>query len=121
MVNDNRKKRIGEQIQHELGNILLRHPEQPLFSQITLIAVDVSADLSVAKVFFSIFDDAKIEEAKMVLEQAAGFLRKALAHNLNLRLTPRLRFAYDDSIKRGQRLSALIDSAVAADEERQRG
>lgn len=121
MVDEKRKKRIGEMIQHELATVLLRHSEQPLFAQITITAVNVSADLAVAKVFFSVFDDSKIKEAEQVLKQAAGFLRTALAHSLNLRLTPRLSFIYDDSIKRGQRISALIDAAIAADETKQKG
>jgi len=118
MVDEKRKKRIGEMIQHELAAILLHHPEQPLFVQITITTVNVSADLAVAKVFFSVFDDSKVDEAKKVLQQAAGFLRTALAHSLNLRLTPRLSFIYDDSIKRGQKISALIDAAIAADEKK---
>ncbi len=108
MVDKNRKKRIAESIQHELAIILLRHPEQPLFVQITITAVEVSADLSVAKVFFSTFNDSKIEKTLEILQQSAGFLRKTLAHNLNLRVTPRLNFYYDDSIKYGQRISQLI-------------
>lgn len=118
MVDDKRKKRIGEMIQHELANVLLRHTEQPLFKQITITSVNVSSDLAVAKVFFSIFDDNRVEEANNILKQAAFFLRKALAHNINLRLTPRLNFIYDDSIKRGQRMSQLIDAAIASDEKK---
>jgi ribosome-binding factor A len=120
MVDHNRKKRIGEQIQHELGNVLLRNPDKPFFKQITITSVNVSADLAVAKVFFSIFDDDKVKEATEILQKYAGFLRKTLAHNINLRLTPRLSFIYDDSIKHGQIISALIDEAVAADEKQQK-
>lgn len=108
MVDDKRKKRIGKLIQHELANILLHHPNQPLFVQIVITAVEVSADLSIARVFFSVFDDTKVKESKDVLQQAAGFLRKTLAHNLNLRLTPKLSFFYDDSIEYGQRISQLV-------------
>lgn len=118
MVDDKRKRRIGELIQHELASVLLRHPEQPLFAQITITAANVSADLAHAKIFFSVFDDSKVEEATKALQQAAGFLRTALARNLNLRLTPRLNFVYDDSIKRGQRISELIDAAIASDEKK---
>ncbi|MEI8055146.1 MAG: 30S ribosome-binding factor RbfA [bacterium] len=118
MVDEKRKKRIGEMIQHELASVLLCHSEQPLFVQTTITAVNVSADLAVAKVFFSVFDDSKVDEAKKALQQAAGFLRKALAHSINLRSTPRLIFIYDDSIKRGQKISALIDAAIAADEKK---
>ena len=108
MVDEKRKKRIGELIKHELANALLRHPEQPLFAQITITSANVSPDLSVARIFFSVFDDSKIEESQQALKQAAGLLRKTLARNLNLRLTPRLSFFYDDSIKHGQRISQLI-------------
>jgi ribosome-binding factor A len=118
MVDDKRKKRIGELIQRELANILLRHPEHPIFKQISVTNVNVSADLAVAKVFFSVFDDSKVKEAEETLKQAAFFLRKTLAHNLNLRLTPRLSFVYDDSIKRGQMISELIDKAIASSEKK---
>jgi ribosome-binding factor A len=117
MVDIQRKKRIDESIRHELANILLRHPEQPLFKQITITAVDVSADLAVAKVFFSVFTDEKVKEATKVLQKAAWVLRKSLARSLNLRLTPRLNFIYDESIQRGQKIAELIDAAIAADEQ----
>ena len=120
MVDINRKKRIDEAIKHELANILLRHPDQPLFKQITVTAVDVSADLSIAKVFFSLFSDEKVKEATQVLKQAAWFLRKALARGLNLRVTPRLRFIYDESIRHGQKMSELIDAAITADEKQKK-
>lgn len=120
MVDEKRKKRISESIQHELATILLRRMEQPLFKQITITAVNVSADLSVAKVFFSVLADDKVKEAGAALQQASGFLRKSLAHSLNLRLTPRLYFVYDDSINRGQKLAALIDTAIAADEQQKK-
>lgn len=116
MVDEKRKKRIEEQIQRELGRVLLVHPKQALFPKITITAVNVAPDLAVAKVFFSVFDSVNIEEAKKALQSETGFLRKSLAQNINLRLTPRLHFIYDESIKRGQKLAELIDAAVAADE-----
>ena len=118
MADEKRKRRIEELIQRELGRVLLIHPKHPLFTKITITAVDVSPDLSTAKVFFSVFDEAKAEEAKKTLQNEMGFLRKSLAHNVNLRLTPRLNFIYDESIIRAQKLSELINAAVAADEEK---
>ncbi|HBC71188.1 MAG TPA: 30S ribosome-binding factor RbfA [Coxiellaceae bacterium] len=116
MPDEKRKRRIEELIQRELGRILLKHPKRGIFTKITLTSVSIAADLSVAKVFFSVFDEIKAEEAKKMLQEEAVFLRKSLAHDLNLRLTPRLNFIYDESIKRGQKLSELIDAAVASDE-----
>ena len=118
MVDDKRKKRIDEQIKRELGNVLLRNPKYPIFKQITITSVDVSVDLSVAKVLFSVFDEAKVTDAGKILKDESGFLRKMLARNLNLRLTPRLYFVYDDSIKKSQQLSALIDEAILKDEKK---
>lgn len=117
MVDKTRKKRLGELLKQELANILLRHSEQPLFVQITITTVEVSADLAVAKVFFSVFDDSKIAEATETLKRAAGFLRKSLARKLNLRMTPRLYFSYDDSIIRGQKIAELIDAANSTEVE----
>lgn len=118
MADDKRKRRIEELIQRELGRVLISHPRHPLFTKITITAVDVSPDLAVAKVFFSVFDQVNVEEATKALHEEAKFLRKTLAHSINLRLTPRFNFVYDESIKRSRMLSDLIDAAVASDEDR---
>lgn len=117
MKESKRQRQIGEMIQRDLARILLLHPEQPLFAKITIISVMVAPDLSIAKVYFSVFDEAQVKEANEVLKKSGGFLRHELARSLNLRITPQLRFVYDESIRRGQHLSALIEEAVARDEE----
>ncbi len=120
MPDEKRKKRIEELIQRELGRVLLSYPRHPLFTKITLTAVDVASDLAIAKIFFSVFDEVDAEEAKKALQDEVKFLRKTLAHNLNLRLTPKFNFIYDESIKRSRRLSDLIDAAIANDEDKHR-
>lgn len=117
MADERRCRRIAELIQREIGGLLLKHPKKLFFLKITLTAVTVSPDFSVAKVLFSVFDDVNPEEATKMLQNEANFLRKELARTINLRSTPRLIFIYDESIKRGQKLTALIDAAIAADEE----
>ncbi len=120
MADDKRKKRIEELIQRELGRVLISYPHHPLFTKITVTAVNVAPDLSVAKIFFSVFDEVDVEAAKKILQDEAKFFRKTLAHTLNLRLTPRFNFIYDESIKRSKKLSDLIDAAIASDEEKHR-
>lgn len=110
-----RQKQISSLIQRELAQVLLRHNEQPVFKMITLVGVEVSPDLAIAKVFFSVLDETKVDAALKALHNATGLLRHALAQNLNLRITPRLTFIYDESIVRGRELSALIDKAIAQD------
>ncbi len=118
MADDKRKRRIEELIQRELGGVLINYPRHPLFTKITITAVEVSPDLSVAKVFFSVFDGVDVALAKKALDDESKFLRKTLAHDVNLRITPRFNFFYDESIKRSMKLSKLIDAAIASDESR---
>jgi ribosome-binding factor A len=110
-----RQLQISSQIKRELAQILLRMAQQPIFKRITIVGVEVSPDLAVAKVFFSVFDELDIDAALHALKDSAGTLRYALAKSLNLRNTPRLNFIYDATIKYGQKLSLLIDEAIEAD------
>ena len=102
------KKRITTKIQRELAIILRCKFDDPLFMNVTIIRVEVSADSSHAKVFF-VTTDAQIETTIAALNEEAPALQHSLAQNLNLRKTPKLRFIYDESIERGRRLTALIE------------
>jgi len=79
---------------------------------ITITSVDVSPDISHAKVFFTMLQKDNLEDTLHGLRRAAGFLRSQLAKRIKLYTTPELRFEYDESIERGDRLSRLIDSAI---------
>lgn len=109
-----RTRRIAEQIQRELADILRSELKDPrVTGMVTITEVEVSADQSHAKVFFTVLgDDARIEETAEGLKRAGGFLRTQLAHRMKLRTVPQLDFKYDPSIERGMRLSRLIDEAV---------
>jgi ribosome-binding factor A len=111
-----RAQRVADQIQRELAPLLRDEVKDPRVGRVTVTAVEVSADLSHAKVFFTHLAGAEqAEEAVRALQHTAGFLRSELAHRLGLYTVPQLHFAYDDSIEEGLRLSQLIDAAVAAD------
>jgi ribosome-binding factor A len=114
-----RSRRIAEQIQRELSNIIRLELKDPRVGMITLTDVEVSQDYSHAKAFFTLLGDAaKVAETTAALQHAAGFLRSQLARSLKLRTIPRLNFEYDVSVERGVRLSRLIDEAVSADANR---
>ena len=82
-----------------------------------MTAVDISSDMSHAKVHVTLLgDDQQVDECIKVLNRAAAFLRRAIGQRMKLRVVPTLRFHYDASVEQGTALSALIDSAVAADE-----
>ena len=105
-----RPEKLGDLIQRELSDLLRRELRDPRVGMVTITAVDVSPDLSHAKVFFTTLSREHIEEASEGLRRAAGFLRSQLARRIKLYTTPELRFVYDESVERGDRLSRLIDA-----------
>jgi len=111
-----RARRVGEQIQQILAQLIQREIKDPRIGMVTVTAVKVSKDFEHAQVYISVLGDAeKIASTMNGLNHAAGFLRTELSHQLKLRSTPKLIFKYDASLEEGNRLSSLIDSAVAAD------
>jgi ribosome-binding factor A len=107
-----RPQKLGDLIQRELSDLVQRELRDPRVGMITLTSVDVSPDLSHAKIFYTTLDPAHVEEAASGLKRAAGFLRSQLAKRIKLYTTPELRFVYDESVERGDRLSRLIDAAL---------
>jgi ribosome-binding factor A len=105
-----RQQKLGDLIQRELSELLQREVRDPGVGMITITGVDVSPDFSHAKVFFTALNAEHVGQALEGLKRAAGFLRSQLARRIKLYTTPELRFEYDESVERGDRLSRLIDS-----------
>ena len=99
-------ERIGSDIQKELGAILLLNAKDKDFKNVTITAVDVSNDLSFAKVYFTTTDDRKHVERD--LNNASGFFRTLLSQRIDVRHTPELKFIFDESIEYGQRIEKII-------------
>lgn len=110
MSNDfKRTDRVAEMMQRKLSQLIqqeVKDPRLPPF--VTISAVKVSADLSHAKVYFTVFNN-DVEQTASILNAAASYLRTALARSVKLRTVPQLHFVYDESIDYGRRLSRLID------------
>ena len=88
----------------------------PRVGMLSVTDVEISRDLAYAKVFVSFVGERSqkdIDAALEALSGASGYLRKLLAGSIKLRITPKLQFSYDESGRRGQHLSALIDLAVS--------
>lgn len=116
-----RSRRIAEQVQRELSDIIRLELKDPRVGMITLTGVEVTPDNAQARVYFTLLGDAsKVAETTAGLQRAAGFLRSQLARRIKLRMVPELQFKYDASVERGARLSQLIDAAVAEDTRRSR-
>lgn len=116
-----RTDRIGDQLQQELVQLIRDEMRDPRIGMVNVTGVDVTKDLSAAKVYVNFVvtksDDDAVQAVK-VLNNAAGFLRTSLAKVMKqLRTVPKLRFIYDGSGEHGQQVSALIDYALAQDRE----
>ena len=107
-----RPQKLGDLIQRELSELLQRELRDPRVGMITISGVDVSPDFSHAKIFFTVLEKQRLEDAREGLRRAAGFLRSRLARRIKLYTTPELRFEYDESVERGDRLSRLINSVT---------
>ena len=107
-----RPRKLGDVIQRELSELLQRELRDPRVGMITITGVDVSPDISHAKILFTILQKEKLDDTIAGLKRSAGFLRSQLAKRIKLYTTPELRFEYDESVERGDRLSRLIDQAV---------
>ena len=114
-----RTERLSEQIKRDLALLIQRELKDPRIGMVTVNFVDLSKDLSYADVnvtaLVSDDSDEKIIESLTILNEASTFLRMELGRALKVRKLPHLRFHYDDSLKRGARINALIHQALQSD------
>ena len=109
-----RTRRLGEQIQRDLAQIIQREVKDPRLGMVTVSGVELSRDLGHAKVYVTVMGEgADIETSLTILNKVAGFLRHELGRHIVARTIPQLHFHYDESVERGAALSKLIDDVVA--------
>ena len=107
-----RPQRLGDLIQREVSDLIRDEVRDPRIGMITITSVDVSPDMSHAKVFFTVLEKHKLPDTLTGLGRSAGFLRSQLAKRIKMYTTPQLRFVYDESVEQGDRISRLIDSVI---------
>ncbi len=111
--------RVSEDIKREIVAVI-RELKDPRVRDkfLTVVRVDVSSDLSFAKVYVSSMsgiDDAK--EAVKGLTSATGLIRREVGSKLHLRKTPELKFIADDSVQHGMEIFKKIESTIVADDD----
>src|SRR4029078_1557850 len=110
MAQGYRPDRVGDQIRHELSEILTRgEVHDPGIGFITLTRVQVTADLQLARVFYtSLGDPAARKETARALTRATGFFRGQIGGRLQLRRVPELEFRFDESIAHQDRIEQIL-------------
>ncbi len=119
-----RTQRVSHFLHEELARLLRGTVRDPRVQEVNLTGVEVSRDLSHAKVFFTLMSDASREErAEMtaVLSKVSGFLRSELAKASTMRTVPRISFRFDESVGRGRDMETLLREARRADEQLRTG
>ena len=110
-----RQNKLNEQLTQELARII-GQVKDPRVSRslVSITRAECAADLKTAKVYFSSVG-GKDEDVEAGIKSALGFIRTSLAKSLNMRITPELRFIRDESMVRGERISALLRQAGLGD------
>lgn len=120
--NSIKNTRVNSEVQRELSNILRGGIKDPRIALMTtVVAVEVAPDLKTCKVFISVLGDEKVQKDTLAgLHSAEGYIRRELAHTLNMRNTPVLKFILDQSIAYGVAMSKMINDVnegIKEDEE----
>jgi ribosome-binding factor A len=116
-----RKDRVSDAIQRELSQLIRNEIRDPRLKMTNITSVEVSRDLSNAKVFVTFVGSISEEQGRdvtEVLNGAAGFLRTKIATGMQLRIVPKIKFIYDNKGKKGHDLAALIEKSIQLDEQK---
>ena len=105
-----RPERVGDQIRAEISNLLAREVHDPGVGFVTVTRVQVTADLQLARVYYTALgDQAARRRSAKALQRTAPFLRHQISQRLRLRRVPVIEFVFDESIERQERFEQLLD------------
>jgi ribosome-binding factor A len=111
VVSKSRATRIGERIQQELMGIVLQRIQDPRLNGLNVTQVRVDRELAYANVYVCVLEgEQRSKEVLAALEHAQGFLRSELARRVELRAFPRLRFHWDPTLERAEKIEVLLAS-----------
>ncbi|GMM88109.1 30S ribosome-binding factor RbfA [Vibrio fortis] len=116
-----RTQRVSQQLQKELAIMLQREVRDSRIGMVTISDVEVSRDLAYAKVFvtFLCVGEQTPESSLAALKEHEPQLRMMLGKRIRLRLTPEIRFTYDNTLVEGMRMSNLVSEVVSEDKRKQ--
>ena len=104
-----RTDRLNREIRDVLAQLLLLETREDVLRTVMVTAVELSRDLSIAKVYYQNYA-GDVDEIAEALGRAAGFLRSRVGEKVRMRVTPELRFYYDESAERGRRIESVLSS-----------
>ncbi|MFC1884835.1 30S ribosome-binding factor RbfA [Thermodesulfobacteriota bacterium] len=109
MLAGKRAMRVGEQIQKEVALLLLEKVKDPRVKNVTITGIQLSDDLKLAKIYFSVFGkDVNLSNAIKGLDSAKGYIKREIGVRLALRYVPDITFMHDLSLESGNRMDKLL-------------
>lgn len=114
MASDRRRQQVAQRIRQKVSELLLFEVKDPRASFVTVTGVEISKDLAVAKVRWSVFETSHRSRVEHMLEHARGFFRTEVARDLQLRTAPELRFEFDEGLARAQRIEQVLREVLPA-------
>ncbi|MGH8552580.1 MAG: 30S ribosome-binding factor RbfA, partial [Methylococcales bacterium] len=105
-----RSQRLASQMQRELARIVQSEIKDPRFGFMTINEVELSRDLAVARVYFTVLGKthAQVEQNRAMIDRSIPFIRRELAQRTRIRVLPELRFIHDESVDQGMRIDDLL-------------
>ena len=108
MAHGTRMGRVAERVRIELSTLLIRAVRDPAVSAVTITHVAMTADLQLARIYYTVLDGSNRREAARGLRRAKTYLRRAIGQRLQLRQVPELRFMFDETLDRQDRLAKIF-------------
>ncbi len=112
-----RSGRLGDLLHREIAKLMRDECKDPRLGMVTISGVIVTDDLSFARVYVTVLEDEKRIGSLDALNHAAGFFRTQLSKHLTLRVVPKIRFIYDESLVTGSRMDVLLNSVKPQNED----
>ena len=112
MASEKRQRQIARRIQQRIAEILLHEMKDPRTGFVTITGVEISGDLAVAKVRWSVFDLAERPKTESLFAHAHGYLRTQVARDLQLREAPQLVFEFDRGIEHAENIERILKQVL---------
>ena len=108
MAHGIRVERVAERVRMELTTLLTRTVRDPAVSAVTITHVSMTADLHLARIYYTVLDGRNRRDTARGLRRAKTYLRRAIGQRLQLRHVPELRFMYDETLDQQDRLARIF-------------
>ena len=109
MAEGNRIRRVAQRVRTELSVLLARSVRDPGLLGLTVTDVRMTADLQLARVYYTLLEDSDRRAAARGLRRAQPYLRREIGQRLQLRQVPEIRFVYDDSAEQQDRIARIFE------------